>query len=95
MKYAVIAALEAAVILVVSISLISPDSVFADGYEKSQAVSQANECGNYWFPVNVICSNLNSQAEGDENNVAMTTPTPTASAVPDTESDTNSGPPFP
>ena len=92
MKYAVIAALEAAVILVVSISLISPDSVFADGYEKSQAVSQANECGNYWFPVNVICSNLNSQAEGDENNVAMTTTTPTN---PDTESDTNSGPPFP
>jgi hypothetical protein len=87
MKYAVIAAFGSAVILVVSISLISPDSVFADGYEKSQAVSQANECGNYWFPVNIICSNLNSQAEGDENNVAMTTTTP--------ESDTNSGPPFP
>ena len=93
MKYAVIAALEAAVILVVSISLISPDSIFADGYEKkSQAVSQANECGNYWFPVNIICSNLNSQAEGDENNVAMTTTTPTN---PNTESDTISGPPFP
>jgi hypothetical protein len=87
LKYAVIAAFGSAVILVVSISLISPDSVFADGYEKSQAVSQANECGNYWFPVNIICSNLNSQAEGDENNVAMTTTTP--------ESDTNSGPPFP
>jgi hypothetical protein len=37
--------------------------------------------------VNVICSNLNSQAEGDENNVAMTTTTP--------ESDANFGPPFP
>lgn len=26
---------------------------------------------NYWFPVNMICSNLNSQAQGDENDVAM------------------------
>jgi len=87
MKYGVIAAFEAAVILVVSILLISPDSVFADGYEKSQAVSQANECGNYWFPVNIICSNINSQAQDDENNVAMTTTTP--------ESNANFGPPFP
>ena len=91
MKYGVIAALVA-VILVVSISLISPDSLSADGYEKSQAVSQANECGNYWFPVNIICSNMNSQAQDDENNVAMTVPTPTN---PNTGSYTNFGPPFP
>jgi hypothetical protein len=86
LKYAVIAAFGSAVILVVSISLISPDSVFADGYEKSQAVSQANECGNYWFPVNIICSNINSQAQDDGNNVVVAT-------APDT--DTNYGPPFP
>ncbi|MGH9953595.1 MAG: hypothetical protein ACRD5J_18395 [Nitrososphaeraceae archaeon] len=86
MKYAVIAAFGSAVILVVSISLISPDSVFADGYEKSQAVSQVNECGNYWFPVNIICSNINSQAQDDGNNVVVAT-------APDT--DTNYGPPFP
>lgn len=88
MKYAVIAAFGSAVILVVSISLISPDSVFADGYEKSQAVSQVNECGNYWFPVNIICSNLNSQIQGDENDVTMVT-----TITPD--SDTNYGAPFP
>jgi hypothetical protein len=86
MKYAVITAFGSAVILVVSISLISPDSVFADGYEKSQAVSQVNECGNYWFPVNIICSNINSQAQDDGNNVVVAT-------APDT--DTNYGPPFP
>jgi hypothetical protein len=86
LKYAVIAAFGSAVILVVSISLISPDSVFADGYEKSQAVSQVNECGNYWFPVNIICSNINSQAQDDGNNVVVAT-------APDT--DTNYGPPFP
>ena len=61
--------------------------VFAGGYEKSQVISQINECGNYWFPVNIICSNLNSQAQGEENDVAMATTTP--------DSDTNYGAPFP
>ncbi len=50
-------------------------------------LSQTNECGNYWFPVNIICSNLNSQIQGDENNVAIATPAP--------EADTNYGAPFP
>jgi hypothetical protein len=53
-----------------------------------QIISQTNECGNYWFPVNIICSNLNSQIQGDENDVAMATTT-----TPD--SDTNYGAPFP
>ena len=66
---------------------VSSHPVFAGGYEKSQIISQTNECGNYWFPVNIICSNLNSQAQGDENNVAISTPAP--------DSDTNYGTPFP
>jgi hypothetical protein len=74
-------------ILMVTVSFISSDPVFASGYEKSQVVSQTNECGNYWFPVNIICSNLNSQAQGEENDVAMATTTP--------DSDTNYGAPFP
>ena len=49
--------------------------MFADAYEKSQAVSQVNVSGNYWFPVNVICSNLNPEAEGHNNDVAMVTTT--------------------
>jgi hypothetical protein len=28
-------------------------------------VSQTNECGNYWFQVNGIFSNINSQAQGE------------------------------
>jgi hypothetical protein len=74
-------------ILMVTVSFISSDLVFASGYEKNQVVSQTNECGNYWFPVNIICSNLNSQAQGEENDVAMATTTP--------DSDTNYGAPFP
>jgi hypothetical protein len=88
MKYGALAVFGATLLVVaVVISFMSPSLALAGSYGKSQAISQANECGNYWFPVNVICSNLNSQAEGDENNVAMTTTTP--------ESDANFGPPFP
>lgn len=85
MNYGAIAALGVFVILLATVLLITPHSVFADSYEKSQVVSQVNECGNYWFPVNIICSNLNSQAQGDKNDVAMATTTP----------DSNYGAPFP
>ena len=53
----------------------------------AQAVSQANECGDYGFPVNMICSNLNGQSQGYQNDVAITTSTP--------DSDTNYRTPFP
>jgi uncharacterized OB-fold protein len=97
MKYGALAVFGATLLVAVIISFMSPSLALASSYEKSQVISQTNECGNYWFPVNVICSNLNSQVQGDQNNVAMTTPTTptTTSTVPDTESDTNSGPPFP
>jgi hypothetical protein len=83
MNYRTIAVFGIIVILVVTVS---SHPVFAGGYEKSQIISQTNECGNYWFPVNIICSNLNSQIQGDENNVAIATPAP--------EDDTNYGTPF-
>ena len=100
MKYGVVVAAFSVTLLVlvlVVISFMSPSLALAGSYEKSQVESQTNECGNYWFPVNVICSNLNSQVQGDQNNVAITTPTTptTTSTVPDTESNTISGPPFP
>ena len=74
-------------IIVILVVIVSSHPVFASGYEKSQIISQTNECGNYWFPVNIICSNLSSQIQGDENDAAMTTTTP--------DSDTNYGTPFP
>jgi hypothetical protein len=88
-----IAAFGVSVIMMAVMLLASPHPVFADSYEKSQAMSQVNECGNYWFPVNIICDNLNSQVQGDENDAAMA-----AAATPDsenTDSDMNYGTPFP
>ena len=39
-------------------------------YEKNQALSQANACGNGELPLNVLCSNSASQIQGDENAVS-------------------------
>ena len=48
---------------------ISADSALA--YEKSQATSQVNECGNGAMPMNVYCQNIGSQIQGEENGAAI------------------------
>jgi hypothetical protein len=45
--------------------------VYAGDYEKSQTIVQTNECGNYWFPLDVLCSNLSSQVQGEKNNIIV------------------------
>jgi putative effector of murein hydrolase LrgA (UPF0299 family) len=50
-------AAAAAVVVVIVLSTVSfmgKYAVFADTYKKSQSASQTNECGNYWFPINVL-----------------------------------------
>ncbi len=75
MIYGAVAAFELGVIMmvIVVVLLASTHPVFADSYEKTQTTSQVNECGNYWFPLNVLCSNVSSQVQGDENSVAVAT----------------------
>jgi uncharacterized OB-fold protein len=58
---------------IIATSIVSTHIVFASSYEKSQTISQTNDCGNYWFPLNVLCSNVGSQVQGDENRVAIAT----------------------
>ena len=56
--------------LVGATALATTDSAFAGGkkhYEKSQALSQANACGNGDMPLDVFCQNLASQIQGDGN----------------------------
>jgi hypothetical protein len=93
MNYSTIAAFGLSIILIGLISVISTHLVLASDYEKSQIISQGNECGNYWFPVNIICSNLNSQIQGEENNVAIATAPESEST--DSSANTNYGTPFP
>ena len=72
-KYFVIVAVMTAM-LIGATALATTDSAFADkkkkGYEKNQAISQANACGNGVLPLNVLCSNSASQIQGDENAVS-------------------------
>jgi hypothetical protein len=59
------------VMLVGATALSTIDNAFAGKkkYEKSQAASQVNECGNGELPLNVFCQNLLSQIQGDGNAV--------------------------
>jgi hypothetical protein len=56
--------------LVVTIT-IGTNAAFAGGYEKNQAPSQANTCGNGELPLNIGCQNVDSQIQGDENSIAQ------------------------
>jgi hypothetical protein len=78
-KYMVVVA-AMAVMLIGATALVTDDA-FADkkrhddkkkgGYEKGQAVSQVNDCGNGKLPLNVACSNTASQIQGDDNAAAL------------------------
>lgn len=59
MNCGVIAVFGVPIILMTTILFTSTDRLFTGGYEKSQVISQGNGGGDYWFPVNLICSNLN------------------------------------
>ena len=62
-----------AIMLIGATAFATTDSAFADGkkrYEKNQAISQANACGNGELPLNVYCQNIGSQVQGDENAVS-------------------------
>ncbi len=69
-----ILAVTAIAAMLVATSLASANDAFAGkkkGYEKNQATSQANACGNGELPLDVYCQNINSQVQGEENAVAQ------------------------
>jgi hypothetical protein len=71
-KYMLVVA--ALAVMLIGATAITTDDAFADkkkrgGYEKSQAVSQVNDCGNGELPLNVFCQNLAAQLQGDGNAV--------------------------
>jgi hypothetical protein len=86
------AAVAVIVMLLSTLSFMSILTVSADNYKKTQsASSQINQCGNYWFPINVLCSNVHSQTQGGENSVGVTS----AQTDGNIESTKNLGAPFP
>jgi hypothetical protein len=73
-KYMFIVATMA--VMLVGATALATEDAFADDdekkYEKNQATSQANACGNGELPLNVFCQNINSQVQGEENAVSAT-----------------------
>jgi hypothetical protein len=68
-KYIAIVAVLASTL--VGTTAITADSALATKYDKNQALSQANACGNGELPLNVGCQNIASQIQGDENGVSL------------------------
>jgi uncharacterized membrane protein len=70
-KILTIAVVAAVATMLIATSVLATEDAFADKkkhkYEKSQAVAQANSCGNGDTPIDVFCQNLASQIQGDGN----------------------------
>ena len=58
-------------VMLIGATALATDSAFATKKKYSQATSQANACGNGFYPLNVGCQNVGSQIQGDENGVAL------------------------
>jgi len=73
-KSMTIAVVAAVAVMLVATSALATEDAFAGKkkkYEKNQATSQANACGNGKLPINIGCQNVGSQIQGDENSVAQ------------------------
>ena len=61
-------------VMLIGATALATDNAFADGkkkYGKSQAIAQANECGNGVMAMYVFCQNTGSQIQGEDNRVAL------------------------
>lgn len=60
-------------VILVGATVLATEDAFAGKkkYEKNQALSQANACGNGELPLNVGCQNVASQIQGDENAIGL------------------------
>ncbi|MGA6990914.1 MAG: hypothetical protein WBX81_10890 [Nitrososphaeraceae archaeon] len=68
-KTLAIVAVAAVTAMLIATSIVGTHDAFADKkkYGKSQALSQANSCGNEYLPMNVGCQNTGSQVQGNGN----------------------------
>ena len=68
-KTLAIVAVATVTAMLIATSIVGTHDAFADKkkYGKSQALSQANSCGNEYLPMNVGCQNTGSQVQGNGN----------------------------
>ena len=72
-KTLVLAAAAIVMTITLSASAFINDNSAAKGYEKNQALSGANDCGSEELPLNVLCNNVGSEIQGDENAAGLST----------------------
>ena len=60
-----------ATMLVASAAVATEDAFAGKKKKYSQAISQANACGNGKLPLDVYCQNIDSQVQGKKNSVAQ------------------------
>jgi uncharacterized membrane protein len=71
-KNLTIAVVAAVAVMLVATSAVATEDAFAGKKKyKTQAITQANDCGNGKLPLNVGCQNTASQVQGDENVVSQ------------------------
>jgi ABC-type Na+ efflux pump permease subunit len=71
-SYSTFAIVAAVAVMLVASAAAATEDVFAGKKKKyNQATSQANACGNGYYPLNVGCQNTASQIQGDENAVSQ------------------------
>ena len=70
-KLLIVAAAAILTTVTLSASAFIEDNTAAKKYEKNQAASGANACGNEELPLNVLCNNMASEIQGDENAVGL------------------------
>jgi hypothetical protein len=71
-KAIIIAAAAIVLTFTLTASAFVDDDTSAKKYEKNQALSGANACGDGELPLNVLCNNQASEIQGDENALGMT-----------------------
>lgn len=70
----VFTAVTAVTAMLMAATALATESAFADrekGYKKSQAMSQANYCGNGDSTLFVFCQNQASQVQGEDDSVSI------------------------
>ena len=70
-KLLIVAAAAILATVTLTASAFIEDNTAAKKYEKNQAASGANACGNEELPLNVLCNNMASEIQGDENAVGL------------------------
>jgi hypothetical protein len=70
-KFTLVTVIAVAAVMLVAATTEMAITGYAFAYNRNQATSAANDCGNGQVPTNIGCLNTDSQIQGDGNSVAL------------------------